>query len=260
MEIWKNRSGQLGLLLVAAASLTLGLLPATGQRTFNEREVKAQLSTLDKVGVWSFDFRFKDPRLIKVHIPGLGTRIYWYLWYQVVNRTDRPHDFVPEIELVTLDYPAVYPDVVLTTVQDAIKRVEDPTGYQDIRNSVSISSKPIPISKEDAFPRAITGVAIWDGTAADPAKRDRKVKDLSDATRFSIFVRGLSNGHVVVDPLVAGDPPVTRYKTLQLNFRRVGDRGALDSRDISFVPPAEWVYRPGRQKSPAKDDGAKVQK
>jgi hypothetical protein len=252
MANWRTWSGRFGLFLLAAASIVAMLTTANAQRTFNEREVKSEASTLDKVGVWSFDFRFKDPRLIKVHVPGRGTRIYWYLWYQVINHTSKPERFVPEFELVALDYPAVFHDEVSPTVQEAIKRVEDPTGYQDIKNSVTISSEPIPVSKEDAFPRAVTGVAIWDGTAADPAKRDPKVKDLADATRYSIFVRGLSNGYVIVDPLVAGEPPITRYKTLQLNFKRVGDRTNLDSRDISFVPPAEWIYRAGEQKPPVK--------
>src|SRR5438309_4046706 len=104
-RIWRGRPGQV---LVATAVLVLGLVPVAGQNTFNEREVKSQVSALDKAGVWSLDFRFKDPRLIKVHVPGRGTRIYWYLWYQVVNRTAEPRLFVPEFELVTLDYPAMY--------------------------------------------------------------------------------------------------------------------------------------------------------
>jgi hypothetical protein len=248
------------LLLLVGVALTLWLRPADAQNNFNEREVKSQASALDKAGVWSLDFRFKDPRLIKVYVPGRGTRIYWYLWYQVINRTGEPRLFVPDFELVTLDYPSVHHDLDSPTVVEAIKRVEDPTGYQDIKNSVTISSRKIPVSKEDAFPVAITGVAIWDGTAADPSKRDPKVKDLADATRFSIFVRGLSNGFVIVDAPVEGDPPITRNKTLQLNFKRVGDRNILDSRDISFIPPAEWIYRPDRQKAAVKGDEMKLEK
>ena len=247
-----KRAIWVGLLLLCGVVLTFWLKPADAQNSFNEREVKSQASALDKAGVWSLDFRFKDPRLIKVHVPGRGTRIYWYLWYQVINRTGEPRLFVPNFELVTLDYPSVHDDLDSPTVVEAIQRIEDPTGYQDIKNSVTISSRKIPVSKEDAFPVAVTGVAIWDGTAADPAKRDPKVKDLADATRYSIFVRGLSNGYVIVDPLVAGEPPITRYKTLQLNFKRVGDRINLDSRDISFVPPAEWIYRAGEQKPAVK--------
>jgi hypothetical protein len=261
-RIWR---GCLGSLLLALAAGALFLVPVNGQQGFNEREIKGQLSDLDKKDgdaplIWSFDFRFKDPRLIKVHVPGKGTRIYWYLWYQIINRTGKAERFTPQFDLVTLDSPGVYVDEPSPTVQDAIKRVEDPTGYQDIKNSVSISTLPIPASKPDAFPRAVTGVAIWDGTPADPAKRDPKVKDLSDANRFSIFARGLSNGYVIVDPIVPGDPPMMRFKTLQLNFRRVGDRNNLDARDITFIPPAEWVYRPGRHKTTAKDAGAKVEK
>jgi hypothetical protein len=249
----------LGLLALVGIFCLLSL-PAQTQRTFNEHEVRSQPSKVDRPDVWALDFRFKAPRLIKVHVPGRGTRIYWYLWYQVVNRTKEPRLLTPEFELVTLDYPGVYIDDISPTVQEAIKRIEDPTGYQDIKNSVTIGSNPIPISKEDAFPRAVTGVALWDGTAADPAKRDPKVKDLSDATRFSIFIRGLSNGFVEVDPVVAGDPPITRWKTLQLNFKRQGGRAVLDSRDIEFMPPAEWIYRAGREKAAAKADNAKAGK
>lgn len=230
-------------LAVPLAVLAAGV--GLAQLNFNEREVKSQASTLDKADVWALDFRFKDPRLIKVNYPGRGTRIFWYLWYQVINRTGEPRRFAPEFELVTLDHPGVYKDEVLPAVVDAIRRVEDPTGYQDIKNSVSISSQPIPVSKpaDQAFPKAITGVAVWDASPADLKKRDGDRKDLMDSTRFSIFVRGLSNGFVTVDPIAPNQPPITRYKTLQLNFRRQGDRFSTDARDISFVPPAEWIYR-----------------
>jgi hypothetical protein len=225
--------------------ISLTFVPALAQFNLNEREVKGQTSQLDRGDVWALDFRFKDPRLIKVNVPGKGTRIFWYLWYQVINRTGEPRVFVPDFELVTLDPPAVYHDDTEPTVEEAIRRLEDPTGYQDIKNTVLISKVPIPVSKppEEAFPRAVTGVAIWDGTHGDPKQRDPKVKDLADATRFSIFVHGLSNGFVIVDPLVPGEAPITRSKTLQMNFKRLGDRFLLDGRDISFQPPAEWIYR-----------------
>jgi hypothetical protein len=235
-----------GLVGLAAVLLAGGLLPsAFSQFTFNEREVKSEVSSLDKADVWALDFRFKDPRLITVNYPGKGKRIFWYLWYQVINRTGEPRTFAPGFELVTLDHPGVYKDEVLPTVVDAIKRLEDPTGYQDIKNSVTITSAKIPVSKpaDKAFPKAITGVAVWDASPADLKKRDSENKDLMDCTRFSIFVRGLSNGFVTVDPIAPGQPPITRHKTLQLNFRRQGDRFSTDSRDISFVPPAEWIYR-----------------
>lgn len=242
------RSRYLGVMLllggVGACLFHFG--PALAQSP-NEREVKSQSTPQDKAEVWSLDFRFKDPRIIKVNAPGQGTRIYWYLWYQVINRTPEPRKFVPLFELVTLDHPAVYPDSHFPKVEQAISRVEDPTGYQDIKNSVTISGDPIPVSKAEAFPRAVTGVAVWEASGADPKKRDPSTKELCDTTRFSIFIRGLSNGFVIVDALAAGQAPITRYKTLQLNFRRNGDRFSLDSRDITFVAPAEWIYRAGNR-------------
>ncbi len=244
---WAPRINGLTALLLLAFCLG----PAFSQFTFNEREVKSQASALDKADVWALDFRFKDPRLIKVNYPGRGARIFWYLWYQVINRTGEPRVFAPYFELVTLDNPGVYNDEVLPSVVDAIRRIEDPTGYQDIKNSVTISSSTIPLSKpaDQAFPKAVTGVAIWDASPADLKKRDGDNKDLMDCSRFSIFVRGLSNGFVTVDPIAPGLPAVTRHKTLQLNFRRQGDRSSVDSRDITFVAPAEWIYRAGSRKN-----------
>src|SRR5262245_35977400 len=131
--------GRMGTLLVAAG-LLLGVaaVPVQAQLTFNEREVKSTPSKLDKADVWAFDFRFKDPRLIKINIPGRGTRICWYLWFQVINRTGEPKEFSPVFELVTLDSPGVYIDEALPTVLEAIRRIEDPAGVQDIRSPVEI--------------------------------------------------------------------------------------------------------------------------
>ena len=68
-------------------------------------------------------------------------------------------------------------------------------------------------------------------------------RELSDTTQFSIFIRGLSNGYVKVDPPAPGLPAQYRDKTLQLKFRRTGDRFSTDARDMIYVPPAEWTYR-----------------
>jgi hypothetical protein len=234
-----------GLILCAGLALALVQSPARSLMGFNEREVKSERSALDKADVWALDFRFKDPRLIKVHIPGHGTRIYWYLWYQVVNRTGKPRHFYPLFELVTHDNPAVYLDEYKPSVLQAIRKIEDRTGYQKIKDSVAMSSDPIPPSKgpDEAYPIAVTGVAVWEASAADPAKRDPKDRGLGDTSSFSIFVNGLSNGSVEVDSPLKDGKTVTHRKTLQLNFRRRGDRFSIDSRDIEFVPPAKWIYR-----------------
>src|SRR5262249_10301799 len=95
---WGNtrRLGGLTLLAALLPVLALWLAPAAGQFGFNEREIKSSMSSVDKSDVWTFDFRFKDPRLIKVNVPGRGTRICWYMWYQVINRSAKPETFFPE--------------------------------------------------------------------------------------------------------------------------------------------------------------------
>jgi hypothetical protein len=237
----------IALLLVLAGLGLLCLSPAHGQTTFNEREVKSVPSEVDKgkLDVWGMDVRFKDPRIIKIKLPVRGERICWYLWYQVINYSGKPREISPYFEIVTLDHPGLYRDEILITAEEAIRKIEDTTGYQDIKNTILMSKFPIPPSKspDEAFPRAITGIAIWDAGPADPTKRDPKYKELSDTTRFSIFIRGLSNGFVEVDAPAPGLPQITQYKTLQLNFKRKGDRFSTDSRDIEFVSPAQWIYR-----------------
>lgn len=223
------------LALGLAWSFTIAQAP----HNFNERDAKPQPNIQDKDDIWVLEFRFKDPRLITVDIPGRGRRLVWYMWYQVINNTGKPRTFIPDFELVTLDKPGVYADQVLPKAQEAISRLEDPTGHLDIKNSVTIASEPIPLSKPDAFPKTVTGVAMWDNVNPE-------------TTRFSIFVTGLSNGWSVVDG--PDNKEIIRRKTLQLNFKRVGDRLNPDSRDFKFVS-SEWVYRASSEsKKPAEND------
>jgi hypothetical protein len=203
----------------------------------NEREVKPAPNVQDKDDInspdskiWVLDFRFKDPRLVTVNVPGRGRKLCWYLWYQVINRTKEPHYFVPDFELVTIDKGTIHHDQVLPAVQDEILKLEDPTDYLRIKNSVTIYKDAILPSKPDATPRAVTGVAIWDDVNPD-------------TTRFDIFVTGLSNGWSQTDPVGDDKQPVIRRKTLQLSFRRPGDRYYQGSHEIKFMPPAQWIYR-----------------
>lgn len=219
----------------ALLGLTLDQLTLAGNP--NEREVKPQANIQDSEDItspdskiWVLDFKFKDPRLIKVNVPGRGQKVCWYLWYQVINFSKEAHTLIPDFELVTLDRGTVHHDQILPAVQDAISQVEDPTGYYQIKNSVTIANDPIPITRPDTVPKAVTGVAIWDDV--DP-----------DSNRFSIFVAGLSNGWSVTDPVAPDTKPVVRRKTLQLNFKRLGDRFQMKSEEIRWVPPAEWIYR-----------------
>ncbi|MFO0927253.1 MAG: hypothetical protein U0736_09465 [Gemmataceae bacterium] len=233
---------------VAALCLPLAAQP-------NERYIKDDNPVTDtdvsRGGkLWVLDFKFKDPRLIKVNIPGRGQRVCWYLWYQVINRTGQPRTFIPDFELVTHDTTMVYRDQILPAVQEAIARVEDPTGFYKIKNSVTIAAEPIPVSLPMAAPIPVTGVAIWTDPNEpeaddDVATRERKEKlpKLIDSNRYSIFVAGLSNGWSLTDPIPPSTKPVVRRKTLQLSFRRLGDKYLMKSEAIQFIPPAQWIYR-----------------
>jgi len=229
--------------LVSAACLT-GLALAARP---NEREVKPEPNVQDTDRVWVLDFKFKDPRLIKVDVPGRGQKMCWYLWYQVTNNTGEPRTFIPDFELVTHDRKTIHRDQVLPAVEEAIRRLEDRYGYSKIKNSVTIAAEPIPPTRSNADPRPVTGVAIWDDVNPD-------------STYYSIFVAGLSNGWSVTDPIPPDTRPVVRRKTLQLNFRRLGDRYEQRSEEIRFQSPAQWIYRgsslgvPGLPALPTSDE------
>jgi hypothetical protein len=219
---------------IAVVAILLVGVPTAGAQVagrYNEHEAKPRPNIQDKEGIWVLDFRFTAPRMITVDIPGRGRRVCWYLLYRVINNTKEPHVFIPDFELVTLDKPHVSNDQVLPKVQKAISDIEDPTKRLDIKNSVTIANQPIPPSKPNAAPKEVTGVAIWDDVSPE-------------ATHYSIFVSGLSNGWSV------DDKDVVRRKTLKLNFRRLGDKYYQDSRDVRFVPPEEWIYRASTLKAP----------
>jgi hypothetical protein len=216
----------------------------------NERTVKPEANVLDpdKIGkdtnLWVFDFKFKDPRVIKVDVPGRGPKVCWYLWYQVINNSGKPQFFIPDFDWVTLDTKKNFHDQILPKVQDDIIKIEDPNGFLKIKNSVTIAETAIPPSRENADPIAVTGVAIWDDI--DP-----------DSNQFSIFIQGLSNGWALTDDpvqvdMATGKPlkTVVRRKTLQLNFKRLGDKYYQKSEEIRFEGPAKWDYRASQMTIP----------
>lgn len=188
-----------------------------GVSTEAEQRVQADIWTLS-------EFSFLPPRLINVDIPGRGRQLVWYMVYRVVNRTGEPRLFVPRFQLKT-DTGKIYTDVVLPKAQFVIQATEDP--LTPLANSVSVCGM-IPPSQDEGVEQAVYGVATWVGV--DPA---------TDA--FSIFVRGLSNGFLVVDNPQTGERLVLR-KELELRFARPGDEFEPKSREIRFLD-AQWVYR-----------------
>jgi hypothetical protein len=223
----------------ALASPSILLAQRTGA---NEREIIPQMTANDKEDIWTLHFRFMDPRIIVEKIPARGSKICWYMVYRVYNLDPRkePIRFVPDIELVTLDRHTRHPDEILPTVEETIRKREDPTGRFKMKNSVTISEEEIPVSKEDSFPRAVTGVAIWTGVD-DPIPGVKTQPALTN--KFSVFIAGLSNGYIEERPINQPGVRIIKRKTLQLDFERLGSGEVHEPSGIRWTGNSTWMYR-----------------
>jgi hypothetical protein len=203
----------------------LHTVPTRRSPSFNVQMVDAALLPRDKAGIWVLDFAFKPIRLRTVEIPGKGRRIIYYLYYRVVNRTGQPRMFAPQFTVVT-DSGKRYEDTVLPQAIKIIKAREDDS--IPLLGAVDIMGY-IPPSTKQGVDDAVYGVAIWEGI--DPK-----------ADRFSVFVRGISDGYQEITP-PDGSKPIVKYKTLRIDFIRRGDERRIDEKEILLNdPPYEWIY------------------
>jgi hypothetical protein len=133
--------------------------------------------------------------------------------------------FVPQFSLVT-DTGKRLEDAVIPQAVPIIQAREDAS--IPLLGAVNIMGM-VPPSTKEGIDDAVYGVAVWDGV--DPK-----------ADRFSIYVRGLSDGYQLVTP-PDGGKPVARYKTLRIDFIRRGDERDLNEKEIQLNdPPYEWIY------------------
>jgi hypothetical protein len=198
---------------------------AHDRNVFNVHMVSAALLPRDKAGIWVLDFEFKPLRIKTVEIPGKGRRQVHYLYYKVTNRTGKPRMFVPEFVMVN-EAGQQFVDNVVPQAIPVIQARED--AAIPLLGAVNVVGVIPPSTKPDVDD-AVYGVAAWD-------KWDPK------ADRFSIYVRGLSDGYKEVPAASAGKPSV-KYKTLRIDFIRRGDEHNLSEKEIYLNdPPYEWVY------------------
>lgn len=199
----------------------------TGKTVFNERWIDASVLPRDKQSIWVLDYAFKPVRIITVEIPGKGRRQLHYMYYQVINKTGKPRMLVPQFTLVT-DTGKRYEDTVNPQAVKVIQAREDPSipvlGAVDVMGMV-------PVSTKQGVDDAVFGVAVWENV--DPS-----------ADKFSVFVRGLSDGYQVVPPPEGSTAkPTSKFKTLRIDFLRRGDQFDLKEREIQLLDPAyEWIY------------------
>jgi hypothetical protein len=206
---------------------TLPTVPVPHDRpAFNYQMVDASLHHRDKQGIWVLDFAFKPLRIRTVPFRDQGrNKQVHYLYYKVVNRTGAPRMFVPQFVMVN-EKGEKFEDNVVPQAIPLIQAREDPSipllGAVDIAGMIPPSTKP---NVDDA----VFGVAVWENW--DPK-----------ADRFSIYVRGLSDGYTEV-PAPSGGKPVAKYKTLRIDFIRRGDEHNLNEKEIQLAEiPYEWVY------------------
>jgi hypothetical protein len=193
--------------------------------SFNVQMVDASLLHRDKEGIWVLDFAFKPLRIRTVEIPGKGRRPVHYLYYKVVNRTGKPRTFVPQFIMVN-EKGEKFEDQVVPQAIPLIQAREDEA--IPVRGAVDIMGV-IPPSTKQGVDDAVFGAAVWD-------KWDPR------ADRFSIYVRGLSDGYKEV-PNPNGGKPIVKYKTLRIHFIRRGDERNISEKEIEFADPVyEWVY------------------
>lgn len=204
----------------------LNTIPAPRDRAlFNVQMVNTALLPRDKEGIWVLDFAFKPLRMKTVEVPGKGRRPLHYLYYRVVNRTGKPRTFVPQFIMVN-EAGRKFEDQVIAEAVPIIQAREDAT--IPLLGSVNIMGMLPPSEKPDVDD-AVYGVAVWD-------RWDPK------ADKFSIFVRGLSDGYKEI-PAPSGGKPVVKYKTLRIDFIRRGDERQLSEKEIELADPIyEWVY------------------
>jgi hypothetical protein len=204
----------------------LHTIPVPHDRTvFNVQLVSAALLPRDKEGIWVLDFMFKPIRIKTVEIPGKGRRQVHYLYYKVTNRTGKPRVFIPEFIMVN-ETGQKFEENSIPQAIPLIQVREDAT--IPLLGSVNIVGTIPPSTKPDVDD-AVYGVATWD-------KWDPK------ADRFSIYVRGLSDGYKEV-PAPSGGKPTVKYKTLRIDFIRRGDEHNLNEKEIYLNdPPYEWIY------------------
>ena len=204
----------------------LHTIPVPHDRTvFNVQMVSAALIPRDKEGIWVLDFAFKPLRIKTVDIPGKGRRQVHYLYYKVANRTGKPRVFIPELIMVN-EAGQKFEENVIPQAIPLIQAREDAT--IPLLSAMTIMGTIPPSTKPDVDD-AVYGVATWD-------KWDAK------ADRFSIYVRGLSDGYKEVLP-PDGGKPIVKYKTLRIDFIRRGDERNLSEKEIYLNdPPYEWIY------------------
>ncbi|MFP4106393.1 MAG: hypothetical protein ACLFVU_09920 [Phycisphaerae bacterium] len=187
---------------------------------------------------WELDVRIEKPIAISAEVPGSDEKqVFWYLRYEIINRTGEDRDFVPEIFLYTDTGHIVRADAsVPSAVYDKIRKLHN-----------------------DPLMRKVSGMAGKVLQGEDNSKRGVAVfRDFDPkAGGFDIFIGGLSGETQtmklpapieVVETDLRGNKKkvvkdtVTLNKTLQLTYDIFGEAAARP-RSRVILEDRKWVMR-----------------
>src|SRR5262245_14298930 len=143
-----------------AGLLLLSPVAVRGQNLLNAQKVTPGVNVQDKPDISTLNFEFKNPEMIEVDVPGRGRMVVWFMLYWVSNYNKQPFTLRPEFVLLS-NRRTLHRDEVIPEVFEEIRKLKDPTNRFKFKNSVTISETPIPVSKEDADPSRVAGIAIW---------------------------------------------------------------------------------------------------
>jgi hypothetical protein len=232
--VWNQAAGREEANTLPQGAAITQLVEAAAQSTGDapKRAVhvaKAQALAKDPKDVWAIDLRFKDPRVLTVQMAGLPKRELLVLHYELINRTGKPRVVAPRFLLLADGQEPIVDEVFAGERFAQLTAHEDPAGLLKLKNSVTVSSVPIPAGADGEAGAPIAGLATWGNI-------DPRVKE------FVVVIEGISNGSYGV---TEGKQVFTSIKALELSFKRDGGR-------FVFVPPARWIYR--KHPTPPQED------
>ncbi|MEX2670838.1 MAG: hypothetical protein WD294_01880 [Phycisphaeraceae bacterium] len=171
---------------------------------------------------WELDFKYSKPRVIAVRIPGEDvTHHYWYMTYEVVNRTGEDQYFVPEFTIVTdagdvLDANQGIAPYVVKTIQN---REANPL----LQSPTEVIGRLL-----QGADNARDGMAIW-------RMPEHNVRNLR------LFTAGLSGEvHIVEDPSTGEE--LSLRKTLMVEYDLPGSGENMRRKEF-LERDSEWVVR-----------------
>jgi len=167
---------------------------------------------------WELNFQ---PGELRLYVDPVDQRVFWFMTYEVVNRTGEDLLWVPRFTLFT-----DAGDIVESGTRVPARVTADLQGL--LRNEFLEDQNSIIGEIHQGRENAKEGLVIW------PA-------DTLKVNEISIFIAGVSGETARVRNPVSGEA-VTVYKTLKRDYLIRGNIRPTDSRPIELISE-QWIMR-----------------